>query len=325
MVTRRTLLAASAVLLPSSAMAQTAFTPVNTASFPAYLDTLRARAVQAGVSRSTVEHTLTHLTVNQRAIQLDRNQPESKLTWAQYRTRIVNTQRIAQGRQLFARHRALLEQVTQRYGVPAGVIMGIWALESNYGASSGDFNIIQCLATLAWEGRRRAFFESELLDALRVIERGDVTAEKMVGSYAGAMGQTQFMPDSVLKYAVDWDGDGKRDLWSSMGDIFASTANYLAREGWQRELPWGRQIQLPAGVDPRLAGHDKRRSIAEWRGLGLSIAGFPDATKVALVLPGGAGDEAFLAYYPNYKALRAYNPPDKYCLSVGLLGDAITL
>jgi membrane-bound lytic murein transglycosylase B len=325
MQTRRTILATPIALIAASAHAATGYTPVDTSSFPAYLDTLRAKALRAGVSRATVDHALARLSVSQRAIELDRNQPESKLTWTQYRTRIVNDQRIAQGRQLYAKHRALLGQVTARYGVPAGVIMGIWALESNYGASSGDFNIIQCLATLAWEGRRRAFFESELLDALRVVERGDVTAEKMIGSYAGAMGQTQFMPDSVLKYAVDWDGDGRRDLWNSMGDIFASTANYLAREGWERGVPWGHQIQLPVGFDTRLSGHDKRRSIAEWRAVGLPMPSLPEATKVALVLPGGAGDEAFLAYYPSYKAIRAYNPPDKYCLSVGLLGDAITL
>ncbi len=329
MHTRRTLLAvpsalAAAALAPVAARAAAPFTPLETASFPAYLDTLRGKALRAGVSRATVDHALAHLTVSQRAIELDRNQPESKLTWAQYRARIVNQQRIAQGRLLYAKHRTLLGQVTARYGVPAGVIMGIWALESNYGASSGDFNIIQCLATLAWEGRRRAFFESELLDALRVIERGDVTAERMIGSYAGAMGQTQFMPDSVLKYAVDWDGNGRRDLWNSMGDIFASTANYLAREGWLREIPWGRQIQLPRGFDTRLSGHDKRRSVGEWRAVGLPVPPLPEATKVALVLPGGPGDEAFLAYYPSYKAIRAYNPPDKYCLSVGLLGDAIT-
>ncbi len=325
MHTRRTLLAAPALLFAASARAATGYIPVDTSSFPAYIDTLRDKALRAGIARATVDHALARITVSLRAIELDRNQPESKLTWAQYRARIVNDQRIAQGRQLYAKHRALLGQVTARYGVPAGVIMGIWALESNYGASSGDFNIIQCLATLAWEGRRRAFFESELLDALRVIERGDVTAEKMIGSYAGAMGQTQFMPDSVLKYAVDWDGNGRRDLWNSLGDIFASTANYLAREGWVRDIPWGHQIQLPAGFDTRLSGHDKRRSVQEWRGLGLPMPSLPPTTKVALVLPGGAGDEAFLAYYPSYKAIRAYNPPDKYCLSVGLLGDAITL
>jgi membrane-bound lytic murein transglycosylase B len=331
MYTRRPLLgalgAAAVASVASSVVspARAAYTPVNTASFPGYLEGLRARAMRAGISRATVAHALAGLHVNQRAIELDRNQPESTLTWSQYRARIVSPQRIALGRQLYAKHRALLGQVTARYGVPAGVIMGIWALESNYGASSGDFNIIQCLATLAWEGRRRAFFESELLDALRVIERGDVTAERMVGSYAGAMGQTQFMPDSVLKYAVDWDGNGKRDLWHSMGDIFASTANYLAREGWSRDIPWGRQIQLPPGFDPRLAGHGHRRPIRDWHGVGLPMPSLPESTVVALVLPGGAGDEAFLAYYPSYKAIRAYNPPDKYCLSVGLLGDAITL
>jgi membrane-bound lytic murein transglycosylase B len=138
------------------------------------------------------------------------------------------------------------------------------------------------------------------------------------------MGQTQFMPDSVLKYAVDFDGDGKRDLWNSLGDIFASTANYLASEGWRPEIPWGRQVNLPPTFDTSLAGHDKRRSVAEWRSAGLPMPSLPEATKVALVMPGGPADEAFLAYYPSYRAIRQYNPPDKYCLCVGLLGDAIT-
>jgi membrane-bound lytic murein transglycosylase B len=328
MQTRRTLLAASwalpAVLLASRAWAATPYTPVNTDSFPAYVATLRDKARKAGVSQGTIDRTLVNLHVVQRAIELDRNQPEVKLTWAQYRTRIVNDRRIAQGRTLYAQHRALLAQVSDRYGVPPGILMGIWALESNYGGDSGSFNVINCLATLAWEGRRRAFFESEMIDALKIIERGDVTPDKMVGSYTGAMGQTQFEPDSVLKYAVDWDGDGKRDLWHSMGDIFASTANYLAREGWARDIPWGRQVQLPASFDPGLAGHDKRRAISEWRKLDLPMPPLPESTKVAVVLPGGPGEEAFLAYYPSYKAIRAYNPPDKYCLSIGLLGDAIT-
>lgn len=312
-------------MFPGHAQAATPFTPLNTDSFPAYVVTLRDKARKAGISAATIERTLSHLVVVQRAIELDRNQPESKLTWTQYRTRIVNDKRIAQGRGLYVQHKVLLGQVAARYGVPPGILMGIWALESNYGGDSGNFNVINCLATLAWEGRRRAFFESELMDALKIVERGDVTPEKMVGSYTGAMGQTQFEPDSVLKYAVDWDGDGKRDLWHNMGDIFASTANYLAREGWQRDIPWGLQITLPAGFDTNLAGHDKRRSIADWKRVGLAMPALPEATKVALVLPGGPGDEAFLAYYPSYKAIRAYNPPDKYCLSIGLLGDAITL
>lgn len=321
MITRRTLLAAPALI---------AAAPVggsgsqDQASFQAYLATLRQEARRQRIGAAIADRTLANLSINRRAIDLDRHQPESTLTWAQYRQRIVNDQRIAQGRTLYAQNRALLSRVSQHYGVPPGIIMGIWALESNYGASSGDFNIIQCLATLAWEGRRRAFFQSELMDALRVIERGDVTAANMIGSYAGAMGQTQFMPDSVLKYAVDFEGHGKRDLWHSLPDIFASTANYLAREGWVAGVPWGQSVRLPASFDPRLADHAVRRAPADWRAMGVAVPSLPERISVGVAQPGGASDEAFLVYYPNYKALRSYNPPDKYCISVGLLGDAIT-
>ncbi len=236
----------------------------------------------------------------------------------------MSDQRIGKGRTHYAQNRALLARVTQRYGVPAGVIMGIWALESDYGAASGDFKIIQCLATLAWEGRRRAFFQSELIDALKVLERGDVSAANMIGSYAGAMGQTQFMPDSVLKYAVDFEGNGKRDLWHSLPDIFASTANYLMKEGWLAGVPWGQAVRLPAGFNPKMADHSIRKPAAEWRAMGVPVPSLPDGVTVGVALPGKPDEEAFLVYYPNYKALRSYNPPDKYCLSVGLLGDAIT-
>ena len=331
MLTRRTLISAATLLAAPAALAAGPAMPAarpagpqDQSSFNAYLQTVQAEARRVGISAGTADRTLANLSINQRAIDLDRHQPESVLTWAQYRQRIVNDQRIAQGRKLYAVNRELLGRVTARYGVPAGIVMGIWALESNYGASSGDFNIIQCLATLAWEGRRRAFFQSELLDALRVIERGDVTAQAMIGSYAGAMGQTQFMPDSVLKYAVDFDGDGKRDLWHSLPDIFASTANYLAREGWNAGVRWGDSIRLPGGFDPKLADHAVRRAPAEWRAMGIQLPALPDQIKVGIALPGGPSDEAFAVYYPNYKALRSYNPPDKYCLCIGLLGDAIT-
>ncbi len=324
MQTRRTLLALPAVLLAARAEAATPYTPVDTTSFPAYMVTLREKARKAGISPATVSRALDHVVVVQRAIELDRNQPESVLTWAQYRSRIVSDRRIAQGRPLYLQHRTLLAQVTARYGVPAGVLMGIWALESNYGGDSGGFNVLNCLATLAWEGRRRPFFETQMLDALRVIERGDMTPAEMVGSYTGAMGQTQFEPEHILRYAVDWNGNGKRDLFHNMGDIFASTANYLAREGWARDIPWGQQVQLPANFNPANAGHDKRRLVGEWRQIGVAMPNLPEATKVAVLMPGGPGDEAFLAYYPSYRAIRQYNPPDKYCLSVGLLGDAIT-
>jgi len=317
-LTRRTLIAAPAVLAASAAVAA----PPD--SFATYLAGFRGEARKAGISQATLDRALSHLSVNQRVIELDRNQPESKLTWQQYKARLVSPARIAKGRPLFAANRALLARVTQQYGVPAGVIMGIWALESDYGAQMGGFNVIECLATLAWEGRRRAYFQSQLIDALKIIDHGDVAPSQMIGSWAGAMGKTQFMPDSFLKYAVDFSGTGRRDLWTDMGDIFASTANYLAREGWRQEIPWGRAVDLPRGFDLGLVGHDKRRSVAEWRKAGLMIDALPQATSAAVVMPGGPGDEAYVVFYPSYRAIRQYNPPDKYCLSVGLLGDAIT-
>ncbi len=292
-------------------------------SFPSYLDVLRRKAKQAGISDLTINQSLAGLKPIQRVIDLDRNQPESKLTWQQYKARIVSTARIAKGRPLYQQNRQLLARVSDRYGVPPGVIMGIWALESDYGAQMGGFKVIDCLVTLAWEGRRRAYFESQLMDALRIVDHGDITPDHMIGSWAGAMGQTQFMPDSFIKYAVDFSGTGRRDLWTDMGDIFASTANYLAREGWQANIPWGRAVDLPPGFNPALAGHNNRRSVADWAKQGLIIDALPPETKVSVILPGGPGDEAYLAFDPSYRAIRQYNPPDKYCLSVGLLGDAI--
>ena len=318
MISRRILLASPLALAAASARAAS-----GNPDFDAYVQSLKADARKIGISAATAERALSGLQINQRVIQLDRNQPESKLTWQQYKARIVSKERIAKGRPLYLQHKALLARVTERYGVPAGVIMGIWALESDYGRDMGGFNVIDCLVTLAWEGRRRAYFHSQLMDALRIIERGDITPDRMVGSWAGAMGQTQFMPDSFIKYAVDFSGIGRRDLWTDMGDIFASTANYLAQEGWKSNIPWGRAADLPATFDVNLAGHDKRRTVAEWRKHGVIVDGLPDATIVAVVQPGGPADEGFFAFYPSYRAIRQYNPPDKYCLSVGLLGDAI--
>ena len=302
MHTRRTLLAAGAATAAAFALPA----PSRAAdSFPGFLAGLKP---------------------NQRVIELDRKQPEFTWTWEQYRSRIVSDTRIAKGRQLFGDHRELLLAVQGRYGVPAGIIMGIWGLESNYGASTGGFNVIEALATLAWEGRRAAFFRSELMDALRILASGDITPERMTGSYAGAMGQTQFMPDSFLKYAVDYSGTGRRDIWGDLGCVFASTANYLAREGWQAGLPWGEQVHLPPGFDASQSGRDHRRPMAEWLRLGVQRTGgapVPEGASTAVLLPGGAGSEAFFAYYPSFLAIRRYNPSDFYCISVGLIGDAV--
>ena len=311
-------LAAAAVALPARA---------ETADFAAFVAGVKREARASGISAGVLDRAFAGLKPNPRVIELDRHQPEFTLTWAQYRARIVSDARIARGRQLLAQHRTLMEAVAARYGVPAGIIVGIWGLESNYGQSMGGFNVIDALATLAWDGRRSAFFRSELMDALRILQNGDITLPQMTGSYAGAMGQTQFMPDSFLKYAVDYGGTGRRDIWNDLGCVFASTANYLAREGWQRDVPWGEIARLPEGFDPALAGRGHHRPLGAWQSLGVGRTGaapLPPTTEAAVLLPGGAGGEAFLAYHPSFRAIYRYNPSDFYCISVGLIGDLVT-
>jgi len=320
MLTRRTLIAAAHAILAAPALAA----PPD--SFPAFVAGVKAEARHAGIRQTTLDRAFAGVSPNAKVIELDRHQPEFTLTWDQYRSRIVSDTRIARGRELYARHRTLLAAITTQYRVPPGVIMGIWGLESNYGQSSGGFNVIEALATLSWEGRRAAFFRSELMDALKILDHGDITPDRMVGSYAGAMGQPQFMPDSYLKFAADFTGDGKRDIWSNEADIFASVANYLARSGWSDRLPWGVAARLPADFDPTLAGRDNRRSLADWLRIGVQPIGaaLPPDASVAVLLPGGPGGEAFLACHPNFLAIRRYNPSDFYCLSVGLIGDRVT-
>ena len=322
MHTRRILLAAAA----AAAVARP-WTARAADSFAAFLAGVRRDAVREGIPGPVVDRAFAGIHVNQRVIDLDRKQPEFTLTWEQYRSRIVSDARIAKGRRLYGEHRALMDQVVARYGVPAGVIMGIWGLESDYGQFTGGFNVIEALATLSWEGRRAAFFRSELMDALRILASGDIAPAQMTGSYAGAMGQTQFMPDSFLKYAVDFSGTGRRDIWGDLGCVFGSTANYLAREGWQASLPWGETVRVPAGFETGQTGRDHRRPVGEWLKLGVTrtaAAPVPDSALAAVIRPGGAGSDAFFAYHPNFLAIRRYNPSDFYCISVGLIGDAVT-
>ena len=328
MYKRRTLLAAPVILVAASAQAagQKPAPAQPSVSFEAFVNGVRADAAKAGIRAATLDRAFKGVKVNQRVIELDRKQPEFTLTWEQYRTRIVGEPRISKGRELFAQHRALLARITAQYGVGPGPIMGIWGLESDYGKSTGGFNVIEALATLAWEGRRAAFFRGELMDALKIIEHGDITPERMTGSYAGAMGQPQFMPDSYLKFAVDFSGTGKRDIWNDTGDIFASIANYLAKSGWSERMPWGVPAKLPAGFDAAQAGRENKRTVEQWRGLGVQPIGrqLPAEGMAMVILPGGVAGEAFMVSQANFTAIRRYNPSDFYCLSVGLIGEKVT-
>jgi membrane-bound lytic murein transglycosylase B len=321
MLSRRSLLAASfpAVLAVHAHAAAD--------SFQGFLAGLRAEARRNGISGATLDRAFAGVQPNQKVLERDRHQPEFTMTWAQYRALLITDQRITNGRAAWQQNRSLLGRVQDRFGVEPGVIVGIWGLESSFGAGMGDFHVVEALATLAWEGRRASFFRGELIAALRILENGDVTPARMTGSYAGAMGQPQFMPSSYLRYAVDFEGHGRRDIWNSKPDVLGSIANYLARSGWRSGEPWGQPVTLPSNFNTSSAGRDDRRPVGEWARQGVrSLNGRPLAradVQAAVILPDGAGGDAFLVY-ANFTAIRRYNPSDYYALVVGLLGDMVT-
>ena len=294
--------------------------------FQNFIAGMRAEARQAGISAATLDRAFAGVQVNQKVLEHYRHQPEFTMTWAQYRALLITEQRIANGRAAFQQNRALLGRVKDRFGVDPGVITGIWGLESSFGAGMGDFHVIEALATLAWEGRRASFFRGELMAALRILDHGDVAPAHMLGSYACAMGQPQFMPSSYLRYAVDFEGHGKRDIWTSKPDVLGSIANYLAQSGWHSGEQWGQAVILAGNLGSAATGRDNRRPVGEWARLGVRAAdGRALAradTPAAVLVPDGLGGDAFLVY-ANFTAIRRYNPSDYYALVVGLLGDTL--
>ena len=295
--------------------------------FDAFVAGVRAEAVRAGLRGATVDEAFRGVQPNPRVIELRHHQPESELSWAQYRRLVLPQSRIDAGRAAYARASARLASVTGTFGADPRVVVGIWGLESGFGARTGNYRIVEALATLAYDGGARGpFFRGELLHALRILDEGDIAAHAMTGSWAGAMGQPQFMPSSYLHYAVDADGDGRRDIWTSQADVFGSIANYLQKSGWHAGQPWLQPVQVPPSLDPGRTGHDAMRPLGDWQAMGVRRA---DGTRFsradvrgAVLLPDGAGGEAFMVY-PNFNVIRRYNSPDIYALAVGLLGNAV--
>ncbi|MFW0776817.1 MAG: lytic murein transglycosylase [Rickettsiales bacterium] len=226
------------------------------AAFDAWLDDFRRDARAQGISNATLDDALVGIGYNSRVIRLDRKQPEGKLTLEQYLKKVINNHRIEKGRALYKEHATLLNEVSNKYGVPPQYIVALWGIETNYGSNMGSFSVVESLATLAYDGRRSKYFRGELINALKIIDNGHTDAYNMVGSWAGAMGQSQFMPSSFLSYAVDYNGDGKRDIWSSKPDVFASIANYLNRHGWSQNkkknfdviMKWNRSTYFATAV-----------------------------------------------------------------------------
>jgi membrane-bound lytic murein transglycosylase B len=297
----------------------------HAAGFAAWRDAFSAQALQAGIQPRTVREVLGQAQWQPRVVELDRAQPEfTRTPWA-YLDSAVSPQRIAQGQAKLAEHSATLEAAAARYGVPATVITAIWGMESNYGSNFGTFRTVDALSTLAYEGRRRAWAQAELLSALRIVDQGDIAADRMLGSWAGAMGHTQFLPSVFLAYAVDADGDGHRDIWGSIPDVTASTAHFLARSGWQAGEPWGVEVQLPASFDHARADPSVRQTTAQWDAEGVrGIDGqaLPTLASASIATPAGARGPAFLVG-GNFRVILRYNNSVNYALGVALLARQI--
>ena len=295
-------------------------------TFEEWLAEFRVEALASGISAATFDTAFAGIKPVERVIQLDRQQPESVLTFEDYLTRVVPERRITIGREKLAQNRALLNTVSAEFNVPPRFIVALWGIETDYGRLGGNFSVIASLATLAYEGRRAALFRSQLLDALHILEGGDVALGDLRGSWAGAMGQTQFMPSTFRNYAVDFNGDGKRDPWNQPADVFASAANYLSKIGWVKGETWGREVRVPDNFDRQWIGLERRKSLAEWQALGVrrkdgTDLAAPDMS-ASLVQPSGPGGRAFLVY-DNFRVLMQWNRSTYFGVAVGQLADAL--
>lgn len=295
--------------------------------FNAWITNFRARAQASGVSPALYDNAFASVSFNPLVIERDRFQPEFQKQIWDYMDTAVSPERRRGGRAALSNHKRSLAAIEKQYGVDAQILIAIWGLESAYGTRMGDFNIVEALASLAFDGRRKKFAESQLIEALKIIQRGDIAAAKMTGSWAGAMGHTQFIPTSYQAYAVDFTKDGRRDVWDPKDprDALASTANYLREFGWKLGHPWGVEVALPQDFDYRLADLRRREDPNFWAQRGVrNINGTPlhDFGPAAIFLPAGAGGPAF-AVYSNFFTLKRYNNANSYALAVGHLGDRV--
>ncbi|TVS18261.1 MAG: lytic murein transglycosylase [Gammaproteobacteria bacterium] len=287
---------------------------------------LQERARSEGISQTTVDEVLGRVQFVPRVIELDRRQPEFTQTFTDYFGRRVTEDRVQRGRALLAEHQELLHRVQRTTGVPSHYLVAFWGLETNFGSFFGNMSVPDSLATLACDPRRSDYFTGELMAALRIIDAGDITPERMQGSWAGAMGHVQFMPSVFLRYAVDGDGSGRRDLWGSIPDAMASAGNFLRGIGWEPGQRWGREVRLPEGFAYDLAGRHQRYSLSDWRARGVTTAdgaSLPDVDlEASLLVPSGHRGPAFLVY-DNFEVIMRWNRSEFFALAVGHLADRI--
>ncbi|QJF53008.1 lytic murein transglycosylase [Roseobacter ponti] len=296
------------------------------AGFDRWVTGFKSRARAQGISAGTLDAAFRDVSYDADVIRRDRNQSEFTKTIWDYLGSAASATRIANGRIALKNHNSTLTAIEKRYGVEKEVVVAVWGLESAYGTFRGKNDVVTSLATLSFDGRRGAFFEEQLIAALKILQNGDTSPRNMTGSWAGAMGHTQFIPTSYLSYAVDFDGDGRRDIWADNPvDALASTAAYLKKSGWTKGQPWGVEVQIPKGFDYTLADRKIKKSPGQWARLGvvdMNGRAVPDHGRASVLLPAGAQGAAFLIF-DNFKAIEAYNSADAYVIGVGHLSDRI--
>lgn len=301
----------------------------RTPAFTAWVEGVKAEARAKGISQRTLDAAFANVELNERVIELNENQPEfSRAIW-DYMDSAVSSDRVSKGRQMMRKYRKSMGRAERKHGVPSSIITAIWSLESNFGQNLGGFNVIEALATLGFEGRRAAFGREQLMAALKILEEGDISAGRMIGSWAGAMGQTQFIPTVFLQYAEDGNGDGKRNLWETRADVFVSTANYLEQKGWVEGAPCFDEVRLPDNFDYSQADIGTEKAVRDWSDAGVALwdgrslkgrSGQDASAPAAILLPAGHRGPAFIAY-PNFKVVLAYNNAISYALAICQLSN----
>ena len=294
--------------------------------FQRWLEELRLEARATGMRREILDRALTGIRPIPRVVELDRRQPEFTLTFREYMDRVVPEARVRRGRAKLRENGPLIGRIARTYGVQERFIVAFWGIETDFGRVTGSFPVVASLVTLAYDGRRSAFFRRELLNALRILDEGHVEVSAMLGSWAGAMGQPQFMPSTFVAFAVDGDGDGRKDIWTSKADVFASAANYLSKSGWKGDQTWGRPVQLPGGFDVDLADLKIIKRIGAWQKLGVrrsNGAALPTRDLPAsVILADRPNGPAFLVYN-NYRTILKWNRSTFFAIAVGSLADGI--
>jgi len=294
--------------------------------FDQYVAALKVEAIGLGINTTIVDDAFENVKFLQRSVKSDKAQPEFKLTLDTYIPRAVPDWKIKQAREAYKKHYHLLHKIGKEYGVQPRFIVALWGIETNFGRLTGRHDVISSLTTMAYEGRREALFKKQLFAALTILDEGHIEQDKFIGSWAGAMGQVQFMPTSYLNYAVDYDGDGKKDIWNNHGDVFASAANYLKTEGWDGSETWGRQVLIPDDFNVELAGIKKKKTLQEWQDIGVRrFDGSPLPTvnmNASIIIPDDASGRVYLAYN-NYQVLMHWNRSYYFATAVSYLSERI--